>query len=50
MLELTEEEQRALQVVCLRTEVKQEKYGAANQANWKKLASAGRTTSKGVCV
>ena len=37
LLELTQEEQRALQVVCLRTEVKQEKYGAAHQFNWKKV-------------
>ena len=37
MLQLTEEEQRALQVVCLRTEVQQEKYGAAHQFNWKKV-------------
>ena len=37
MLELTQEEQRALQVVCLRTQVKQEKYGAAHQVNWKKV-------------
>ena len=33
MLELTQEEQRALQVVCLRTQVKQEEYGAAHQFN-----------------
>ena len=37
MLELTEVEQRALQVVCLRTEVKQEMYGAAHHFNWKKV-------------
>ena len=33
MRELTQEEQRALQVVCLRTQVNQEKYGAAHQFN-----------------
>ena len=37
MLQLTEEEQRALQVVCLRTQVQQEMYGAAHQFNWKKV-------------
>ena len=41
MLELTVEEQRALQLVCLRTEVKQQKsysgQGAAHQCHWKKV-------------
>ena len=37
MLELTQEEQRALQVVFLRTQVKQEKYGAAHHFDWKKV-------------
>ena len=37
MLELTELEQRALQVVCLRTDVKREVYGAGHQMNWKKV-------------
>ena len=37
MLELTVEEQRALQLVCLRTEVKKERFGAAHQCHWKKV-------------
>ena len=37
MLELTEEEQRALQLVCLRTEVKKERYGSGYHFNWKKV-------------
>jgi hypothetical protein len=37
ILELTTEEQSALQIVCLRTNVKAEKYGGANQLNWKKV-------------
>ncbi len=37
MLELTEEEQRALVIVVLRTDVKKEEYGAAHQFNWKKV-------------
>ena len=37
MLELSEEERRALTFVALRTEVRQEKYGAAHQYNWKKV-------------
>ncbi len=36
MLELTRDEQRALQVVCLRTNVQKETYGARHQFNWKK--------------
>ena len=36
MLELTEAERRALQVVVLRCEVKASQYGAAHQKNWKK--------------
>ena len=34
--ELSQEEQNALRIVVLRTEVKEEKYGAAHQLNWKK--------------
>ena len=37
MLELTQEEQRALQVVCLRTVVKKETFGAPHQCHWKKV-------------
>ena len=37
MLELSEEERRALIIVVLRTEVRQERYGAAHQYNWKKV-------------
>jgi hypothetical protein len=37
MLELTEEETRALQIVVLRTEVKPQRFGAAHQVNWKKV-------------
>ena len=37
MLELTQDEQLALQVVCLRTQVKQEKYGGARQFSWKQV-------------
>ena len=37
MLDLTEEEQRALQIVSLVTSVKAERYGAAHQLNWKKV-------------
>ena len=36
MLDMTEDEKRALQIVVLRCEVKQERYGAAHQVNWKK--------------
>ncbi len=36
MLELTEEEHRALQIVCLRTECKKENYGANHQVNSQK--------------
>ena len=35
MLELDQEERRALQIVALRTEVQKEEYGAAHQFNWK---------------
>ena len=37
MLELTTEEQRALQVVSLRCEVRKETYGRADHFNWKKV-------------
>ena len=37
MLELSEEERLALQLVVLRCNVKQERYGAAHQYNWKKV-------------
>ena len=37
MLELTPEEREALKIVVLRTNLKQEKYGAAHQFNWKKV-------------
>ncbi len=37
MLELTEQEWRALVIVVLKTEVKQERYGTAHQFNWKKV-------------
>ena len=36
MLQLTEEESRALQIVVLRCEVQAERYGASHQMNWKK--------------
>ena len=36
MLDLTEEETRALQIVVLKTTLKQERYGASHQYNWKK--------------
>ena len=34
---MTEEENRSLQVVVLRTDVRQERYGASDQFNWKKV-------------
>ena len=37
MLELTTEEQRALQVASLRCEVRKETYGRADHFNWKKV-------------
>ena len=37
MLELEEEERRALRIVVLRTNVKKEKFGAPHQLNWKKV-------------
>ena len=37
MLDLTEEEYRALIIVHLRCEVKSQKYGAAHHLNWKKV-------------
>ena len=37
MLDLTEAEYRALQVVHLKTQVQKETYGAAHQFNWKKV-------------
>ena len=37
ILELTEEEQRALRIVCLKTSVQAERYGGAHQLNWKKV-------------
>ena len=37
MLDLTQEEQQALQIIVLRTSVRQEKYGAAHHLNWKKV-------------
>ena len=37
MLELTEEERRALRIVVLRTTVKKERFGATHQYNWKKV-------------
>ena len=37
MLELTEEERRALCIVVLRTTVKKERFGAPHQYNWKKV-------------
>ena len=36
MLELSPDEQQALQIVVLRTSVRAERYGAAHQLNWKK--------------
>jgi len=36
MLDLTQEEKRALQIVVLKTEVNKESYGAVHQFNWKK--------------
>ncbi len=37
MLEMTVEENRALQIVVLRCQVRREEYGAAHQFNWKKI-------------
>ena len=37
ILELSVEEQRALKIVELRTDVREEKYGAAHHLNWKKV-------------
>ena len=37
MLELTTEEQRALQVASLRCEVRKQTYGRADHFNWKKV-------------
>ena len=37
MLDLTEEELRALQIVVLRTDVRKEQFGAVHQFNWKKV-------------
>ena len=37
MLELDQEERRALQIVVLRTEVQKERYRATHQLNWKKV-------------
>ena len=37
MLELSKEECLALRIVILHTEVKQERYGASHQLNWKKV-------------
>ena len=37
MLDLSVDEQRALQIVVLRTSVESETYGAAHQLNWKKV-------------
>ena len=37
MLDLTDEEKRALQIVVLKTDVRQERYGATHQFNWKKV-------------
>ena len=37
MLALSEDEKRALQIIVLKTNVKQERYGAAHHANWKKV-------------
>ena len=37
MLELSEVEQRAIQVVSLRCEVRKETYGRADHFNWKKV-------------
>ena len=37
MLALSEDEKSALQLIVLKTNVKQERYGAAHHANWKKV-------------
>ena len=37
MLDLTQDECSALQIVVLRTDVRKEQYGAAHQFNWKKV-------------
>ena len=37
MLELSEVEQRAIQVVSLRCEMRKETYGKADHFNWKKV-------------
>ena len=37
ILDLSPEEQKALQIVVLRTDVQEEKYGAAHHLNWKKV-------------
>ena len=37
MLELTLEECRALQIICLRTQVKAQRYGGPHHTNWKKV-------------
>ena len=37
MLDLSAEEQQALQIVVLRTSVRAERYGHAHQLNWKKV-------------
>ena len=51
MLELTSEEQRALQIVCLRTDVRDEKFftSAAHQKNWKKVGLS-RAYFKAGCI
>jgi hypothetical protein len=37
MLQLTEEEHRALSIIVLRTDTKAERYGASHHLNWKKV-------------
>jgi len=49
MLELSEDERRALAIIALKTEVRQEKYGAAHQFNWKKVGLS-RAYYKSVAV
>ena len=50
MLELTTEEQRALQVVSLRCEVRKETYGRADHFNWKKVGlSRAYSRNERVC-
>ena len=43
MRALSEDEKRALQIVVLKTNVKQERYGATHHANWKKVGLSRAT-------